>query len=281
MNRACLDTLEAQRHKMKEVAAEIKEKSEKAFGGKGGKQHMSDREKNKYINRLELRLQKAVTGFNETLNYNKERRREIDELRHDALNVKKRYEERDEKLEAYNQVICQLIHVANEFFRERANVRLVSSQLITQAGTEAAEHRSSIAELSNRSEYFDQLMKEREEDFKKELQSAERQTKNLDNNVEEQKEADRKRQQQLIAVFDHLMHVFGVWDVNELIERFLAKEEKAFVQYRYLDALNADAQHVKERMAQINAQVRLAIFFSAQSFWGLFCYAFRGRAQRE
>lgn len=266
---------------MKEVAAEIKEKSEKTFGGKGGKQHMSDREKNKYINRLEMRLQKAVTGFNETLSYNKERRREIDELRHDALNVKKRYEDRDEKLEAYNEVICQLINVANEFFRERANVRLVVSQLITQAGTEAAEHRSSIAELSNRSEYFDQLMKEREEDFKRELQSAERQTKNLDNNVEEQKEADRKRQQQLIAVFDHLMHVFGVWDVNELIERFLAKEEKAFVQYRYLDALNADAQHVQERMAQINAQVIHHFVCCKRKILGPFLRCDRGQAQKK
>ena len=266
---------------MKEVAAEIKEKSEKTFGGKGGKQHMRDREKTKYINRLEMRLQKAVTGFNETLSYNKERRREIDELRHDALNVKKRYEDRDEKLEAYNEVICQLINVANEFYRERANVRLVVSQLITQAGTEAAEHRSSIAELSNRSEYFDQLMKEREEDFKRELQSAERQTKNLDNNVEEQKEADRKRQQQLIAVFDHLMHVFGVWDVNELIERFLAKEEKAFVQYRYLDALNADAQHVQERMAQINAQVIDHFVCCKRKILGTFLRCDRGQAQKK
>ena len=56
---------------------------------------------------------------------------------------------------------------------------------------------------------------------------------------------ERTRQQGIVDAFDKLMHAFGVWNVTVLVERFLQKEEKFFVQYRYLDALNADAAVVQ------------------------------------
>ena len=109
-----------------------------------------------------------------------------------------------------------------------------------------------IAELSNRSEFFDQQMRDREEEFKRELQQAERQTHAHEFAIEEAREAEKRRQQQLIALFDKLMHAFGIWDVNELVNRFLTKEEKFDVQYKYLDALHGDAEQVQEKVKSIN-----------------------------
>ena len=58
------------------------------------------------------------------------------------------------------------------------------------------------------------------------------------------KEAEKKRQQELVEAFDKLMYASGVWDVDELVTRFLRKEEKMSLAKNYLDALTEDAEKI-------------------------------------
>jgi hypothetical protein len=111
-----------------------------------------------------------------------------------------------------------------------------------------------VAELSNRVEFFDQLMVDREEDFKQALVDAEHKASKGKDKGEEHREMEKKRQQNLIDAFNKLMHSMGVWNVGSLVDKFLQKEEKFEVQYRYLDALNADVAKLKSRIKEINAQ---------------------------
>ncbi len=55
----------------------------------------------------------------------------------------------------------QLINIANEYYSERGRMRLMYSQMLSDAGKDAEEHRQAVSELNNRMEYFDQLMVER------------------------------------------------------------------------------------------------------------------------
>ena len=67
------------------------------------------------------------------------------------------------QMEAKSEEIVQLINIANDYFAERARIRLMYSELLTEAGRDGEEHRTAVSELNNRTEYFDQLMVDRSE----------------------------------------------------------------------------------------------------------------------
>eukprot|EP00802_Teleaulax_amphioxeia_P003108 Tamp_03111.p1 GENE.Tamp_03111~~Tamp_03111.p1 ORF type:complete len:542 (+),score=201.62 Tamp_03111:274-1899(+) len=169
----------------------------------------------------------------------------VDDLRHDKMNVKRKIQGKTEELAARSAEAVQLINIANEFYSQRQRYRLVASDLIAEAGKEAEEHRAKMQEISNRIDYYDLVMQEREEDYQKMLLDAERQAANLNDPSEEMKEAEKKRQQELVEAFDKLMYASGVWDVDELVTRFLRKEEKMSLAKNYLDALTEDAEKIE------------------------------------
>ena len=113
-----------------------------------------------------------------------------------------------------------------------------------------------MQELNNRIEYYDLVMQEREEEYQKMLLEAERQASNLNDPSEEIKEAEKKRQQELIEAFDKLMHSFGVWDADQLVLRFLAKEDKMLLARNYRDALLQDADKIDKDIHQLNAEAK-------------------------
>ena len=113
-----------------------------------------------------------------------------------------------------------------------------------------------MQELNNRIEYYDLVMQEREEEYQKSLLEAERQASNLNDPSEEIKEAEKKRQQELIEAFDKLMHSFGVWDADQLVSRFLAKEDKMLLARNYCDALLQDADKIDKDIKQLNAEAK-------------------------
>lgn len=219
-----------------------------------GPSQFGDRDLTEVLMREERNIEHYQTRYNEILHHNKALRALIDELRRDRLNLNGTMERNYEILESKSQEIIQLINIANEYYSERAMMRLIYSEMLTDDGKDSEGHRQAVAELNNRVEYFDQLMVEREEDFKQALVDAEYKATKGKDVGEEQREAERRRQQTLIDAFDHLMHGIGVWDATELVDRFLQKEEKFEVQYRYLDALNADAAKLEGRIKEINAR---------------------------
>jgi hypothetical protein len=174
----------------------------------------------------------------------------VDDLRHDKMNIKKLIQEKSVELEARSAEAVQLINIANQFYTQRQKYRLVASELIAEAGQEAEEHRSKMQEITNRIDYFDLVMQEREEEYQKMLLDAERQAANLNDPSEEMKEAQKRRQQELVEAFDKLMYASGVWDVDELVTRFLFKEEKMSLAKNYLDALTEDAEKIEKEIKQ-------------------------------
>ena len=98
------------------------------------------------------------------------------------------------------------------------------------------------------------MMVDREEDFKQALVDAEHKASKGKDTGEEHREMEKKRQQNLIDAFNKLMHSMGVWNVGSLVDKFLQKEQKFEVQYRYLDALNADVAKLESRIKEINVQ---------------------------
>jgi hypothetical protein len=114
-----------------------------------------------------------------------------------------------------------------------------------------------MQELNNRIEYYDLVMQEREEAYQKMLLEAERQATNLNDPSEEIREAEKKRQQELVEAFDKVMHSLGVWDVDELVARFLAREDKMLLARNYHDALQQDADKIHKETEELKAEARL------------------------
>lgn len=240
-----LEKLDALKKQMRSTAHQIQAilRETKAVAG--------ERDQERLIRRNEEKVHFYETKHGEVVASGKKLRAMINELRHDKLNVQKRMDEKNALLTSRSTEMVQLINIANDFYAERTHYRVICSEMIADAGREAEEHRAVIQELNNRVEYYDLMMQEREDDYQKALQEAERQASNMNDPQEEVKEAEKKRQQELIEAFDKLMHSFGVWDVGELVEKFLAKEDKFVVQSKYLDALNKDAAVMEDRIKSL------------------------------
>lgn len=119
------------------------------------------------------------------------------------------------------------------------------------------DHRGKMQELNNRIDYYDLVMQEREEEYQKMLMEAERQATNLNDPSEEIREAEKKRQQELVEAFDKVMHSLGVWDVDELVARFLAREDKMLLARNYRDALFQDADKIYQEIEELKTEAKL------------------------
>jgi len=246
-----LENLEALKKQVKRQGAVSKARLEDK---KEGLKKPSEKEHEKTQRLQEERVHHYAQVHSEVIAAGRILRTEIDEIRRDKLRIKKVIVERAEVLEAKSVEIIQLINIANAFYADRTKCHLMRSELISQAGSDAEEHRDKIQELNNRLEYCDLMMQEREEDYQKALLEAKRQASNLSDPLEDLREAERKRQQELVEAVDRLMHSLGVWDVNELVSRFLAKEERFNVQHRYLDALRLDAQTMEVGISDLQGE---------------------------
>ena len=71
--------------------------------------------------------------------------------------------------------------------------------------------------------------------------------------LEEAREVERRHQQALIETFDRLMHVFGTWEVEALVDRFLTKAEHNGTLQRYREALDRDAIAIQGEIRELNA----------------------------
>ena len=214
-----------------------------------------EREHIRTLKRDEDKIEIYVSKHSEEVSYGKKLRQIVNDLRLDKMNFKKKIEEKQQELDARSAEAVQLINIANQFYTQRAQYRLVASSLIADAGKEAEVHRVKMQELSNRIEYYELVMQEREEEYRNTIQEAERQASNLNDPSEELKEAEKKRQQELIEAFDKVMYTVGIWDIELLVSHFLRKEEKMALQKNYLDALTDDSDKIENEIKTLRDEV--------------------------
>lgn len=214
-----------------------------------------EREHIRTLKRDEDKIEIYVSKHSEEVSYGKKLRQIVNDLRLDKMNFQKKIEEKQQELDARSAEAVQLINIANQFYTQRAQYRLVASSLIADAGKEAEVHRVKMQELSNRIEYYELVMQEREEEYRNSIQEAERQASNLNDPSEELKEAEKKRQQELIEAFDKVMYTVGIWDIELLVSHFLRKEEKMALQKNYLDALTDDSDKIENEIKTLRDEV--------------------------
>ena len=219
---------------------------------------VDERELEREAQKLEKQIHYVESKSGATIAGNKRLRGLIDELRMDKLNVAQKLAARRQAVDHLSIHVVRLVNIVNAYYHERARVRMFCSYLIDECSREAEEFRKTMAELANRIEYHDRVMQDREDEFRRALAEGERQANAANEAAEEAREQERRRHQTLIETFDRLMHVFGTWDVDELVEKFLAKEEQNTVQQRYLEALRADADAIGAHLTRLQDQIAAA-----------------------
>mmetsp|Transcript_40526 Transcript_40526/g.127678 ORF Transcript_40526/g.127678 Transcript_40526/m.127678 type:complete len:564 (+) Transcript_40526:680-2371(+) len=205
----------------------------------------------KISNRLEENLHFTLTKCDEENSEVSKLKLDMEELKREKEYLDLKITSRQKTIEGRNKEAVKLINIANKFYKERSHYQLLASERIAEAGLEAEEHRAKMQDLANRMEYYNQLITERQETYQRELLEAQARASNMNDDAEEVREMMQKRKQEFVEAFDKLMHSSSVWDIQELLSKFLAKEEQISRSRKYLEALKNDADTIREETATL------------------------------
>ncbi|XP_067402542.1 outer dynein arm-docking complex subunit 1 [Emydura macquarii macquarii] len=212
------------------------------------------------VRTLENQLDKASAKFNSQLALNAGLRQELETLRIERGRFEHLYRRLERELQETRKTIGAMIDSSSSAFDARDEAQTKLGQLREKAEKDLAQHGAEMKELQRVLDHDRRLrhflaVKVQERAFTQEALEAKRKR--------EQEEAEGKRRdprEELLesyeAAFKQIQQLTGEDDLDVLVEKFIAVEDRNFAQFNYVNEQNNELERLGERITQVRRQIQ-------------------------
>jgi chromosome segregation ATPase len=267
--------IEIERTKVEELDVAIAQYQEKILdqkarmGGVNASQ-VNNQMIQKQIRVLENRLDKCLLKFNDTLAQNKVLRQRIDEYRRERVVFDSIYKKLERELHEKKKEMAAIIEDSKNAYqaREKAQSEMVTLQ--QHSDKERTEFESEFNELGEmikqQQAMLEQLrlrqLENTQEDRAQHITS--RDEKKNDTVIplgvwSNNKDKVIPLSQEKISSYEDALHKIqestGIYDINEIVTRFLEAEEQNFSLFNYVNDINSEIERLEHSIADMRNQI--------------------------
>lgn len=224
----------------------------------------------KQIRVLENRLDKCLLKFNETLAQNKVLRSKIDEYRRERVVFDGIYKKLERELHEKKKEMVAIIEDSKNAYqaREKAQSEMVALQ--QHAEKERTDFESDFNELGEMIKQQQAMLEQlriRQLETSHEEQSAATSSRDEGKNEisaplgswNNPKEKITPLSQEKISSYEEALHRIqentGVYDINEIVTKFLDAEEQNFSLFNYVNDINTEIERLEHSIAEMRNQI--------------------------
>ena len=229
---------------------------------------------NKRLKVLENRLDQSMIKYNESVSKNKALREDINESRRQRLVYDGVYKKLEQELAEKKHKMAKIIADSNEAYETRDKLLLELDELKKVVDTEQQSFETEWARLGNaitletggrdarKRELDRQHAEEEEEKLRKEAVGEEtrlrRKVLGGAWKIAKEKAHLQLSQERITAYEDAFAKVLattGIDDIHELVEKFIAAEEKNFSMFNYVNHLNEELEKLDISIAEVKGEI--------------------------
>jgi chromosome segregation ATPase len=224
----------------------------------------------KQVKVLENRLDKCLVKFNDTLAQNKELRTKIDDYRRERIVFDAIYKKLEKELHEKKREMTAIIEDSKSAFqaRDKAQSEVVALQI--HADKERTEFENEFKELGT-------LIKEQQAVLEQlrlrqiEVTQEQKKTSTLalvandtdnaspENGWNNNKDKNQALSQEKLQGYEDMLRQIqdstGIYDVNEIVNRFLEAEEQNFSLFNYVNDVNSEIERLEHSIADMRNQI--------------------------
>lgn len=270
-----LKRIEVERKKIEELDTAIAKFQEKILEQKksGGGVNASITHNQiiqKQIKVLENRLDKCLLKFNDTLAQNKDLRMKIDDYRRERVVFDAIYKKLEKELHEKKKEMQAIVEDSKIAYQNRDKAQSEMISLQHHADKERAEFEGEfkeLGELIKQQQAVLEQMRLRQLELAQEEQTLAT-TSQVDNksdvaspvhNWSNNKEKGAQLSQEKIHSYEEALQQIqdatGVYDVNEIVTRFLEAEEQNFSLFNYVNDINSEIERLEHSIAEMRSQI--------------------------
>ncbi|CAM4692359.1 outer dynein arm-docking complex subunit 1 isoform X1 [Caretta caretta] len=212
------------------------------------------------VRTLENQLDKASARFNSQLALNAGLREELETLRIERGRFEHLYRRLERELQETQKAIGAVIDSSSSAFDARDEAQTKLGQLREKAEKDLAQYGAEMKELQRVLDHDRRLrhfldIKVQERTFTQEALEAKRKR--------EQEEAEGKHRdprEELLesyeTAFKEIQQLTGEDDLDVLVEKFIAVEDRNFAQFIYVNEQNNELERLGERITQVRREIQ-------------------------
>ncbi|CAM4622289.1 unnamed protein product [Lepidochelys kempii] len=212
------------------------------------------------VRTLENQLDKASARFNSQLALNAGLREELETLRIERGRFEHLYRRLERELQERRKAIGAVIDSSSSAFDARDEAQTKLGQLREKAEKDLAQYGAEMKELQRVLDHDQRLrhfldIKVQERTFTQEALEAKRKR--------EQEEAEGKHRdprEELLesyeTAFKEIQQLTGEDDLDVLVEKFIAVEDRNFAQFIYVNEQNNELERLGERITQVRREIQ-------------------------
>ncbi|CAM5173830.1 unnamed protein product [Eretmochelys imbricata] len=212
------------------------------------------------VRTLENQLDKASARFNSQLALNAGLREELETLRIERGRFEHLYRRLERELQETRKAIGAVIDSSSSAFDARDEAQTKLGQLREKAEKDLAQYGAEMKELQRVLDHDRRLrhfldIKVQERTFTQEALEAKRKR--------EQEEAEGKHRdprEELLesyeTAFKEIQQLTGEDDLDVLVEKFIAVEDRNFAQFIYVNEQNNELERLGERITQVRREIQ-------------------------
>ncbi|CAM9091647.1 unnamed protein product, partial [Ectocarpus fasciculatus] len=260
---AYLKRIEVERKKIEELDGAIAKFQEKILEQKksGGGVNASVTHNQiiqKQIKVLENRLDKCLLKFNDTLAQNKELRMKIDDYRRERVVFDAIYKKLEKELHEKKREMQAIIEDSKAAYQNRDKAQSEMINMQHHADKERAEFEGEfkeLGELIKQQQAVLEQMRLRQLELAQEEQTLAT-TSQVDNKSDDKSaQLSQEKIQSYENALQQIQDATGVYDVNEIVTRFLEAEEQNFSLFNYVNDINSEIERLEHSIAEMRSQI--------------------------
>mmetsp|Transcript_11347 Transcript_11347/g.17280 ORF Transcript_11347/g.17280 Transcript_11347/m.17280 type:complete len:531 (+) Transcript_11347:100-1692(+) len=224
----------------------------------------------KQIRVLENRLDKCLLKFNETLAQNKSLRMKIDEYRRERVVFDGIYKKLERELHEKKKEMAAIIEDSKQSFQARDKAQSEMIALQQHAEKERMEFESEFTELGDMIKQqqtmleqlrLKQLESSQEEQLTQTVARDEGKNETTTNmgGWTSAKDKSTPLSQEKINSYEEALNKIqestGIYDINEIVTRFLEAEEQNFSLFNYVNDINSEIERLEHSIADMRNQI--------------------------
>ena len=267
--------IESERRKIEELDRNIAKYQEKILEQKsrlGGvnSTHVNNHLITKQIRVLENRLDKSLLRFNETLAHNKELRQRIDEYRRERVVFDVIYKKLERELHEKKKEMAAIIEDSKNAYQSRDKSQAEMQKLQSQADKEREEFEREFKDLGD-------LIKQQQAMLEqlrlKQLERAKEESVAIYSSMDEgagdhsspignwanTKDKSVPLSQEKIHSYEEALQKIqestGIYNINEIVTRFLEAEEQNFSLFNYVNDINSEIERLEHSISDMRNQI--------------------------
>ena len=224
----------------------------------------------KQIKVLENRLDKCLLKFNDTLAQNKELRMKIDDYRRERVVFDAIYKKLEKELHEKKKEMQAVIEDSKVAYQNRDKAQQDMIALQHHADKERAEFEGEfkeLGELIKTQQAVLEQMRLRQLELVQEEQTLASTSQvdnksddvspvhNWSNNKDKGAQLSQEKIQSYEDALQQIQDATGVYDVNDIVTRFLEAEEQNFSLFNYVNDINSEIERLEHSIAEMRSQI--------------------------